>query len=140
MANKQSKRNAMDRTDGWKIENTTDSNVVGGVRVVHTFSLPDGATSDTDLVLTHKTEIVDVTVQKRAGAGGASDTITIKSGANAVTDAMSINVADKIIVRPATIDDAFSTIAAGGTLRVTKTKASGANVACLVTVVGLRRA
>jgi len=106
---------------------------------VHVVNVPDGATADINVTLTHKTEILDVIVQKRAGAGGASDTITIKNAGNAITDAIDINVADKTIKRPATIDDAQSTIAAGGTLRVTRTKASGANVACLVTVVGVIR-
>jgi len=113
--------------------------VIGGVPVVHTVNVPDGATGDVDVVLTHKTEILEVIVQKRAAAGGASDTITVKNGSDAITDAIDINVADKTIKRATTIDDAFSTIAAAGTLKVTRTKASAANVACLVTVIGVRR-
>jgi len=116
-----------------------DAAVIGGIPVVHTISVADGATANVDVTLTHKTEILDVIVQKRAGAGGASDTITVNNGATAITNAMDINVADKTIVRATTIDDAQSTINAAGTLRIVRTKASANNVACLVTIIGVRR-
>jgi hypothetical protein len=89
-------------------------------------------------VLTHKTLITNIEVVKTAGAGGASDTLTVKSATNAITNAMDINVADQTVVRPTTVNDAYTTIAAGGTLRCTRTKASAANVACQVVVTGLR--
>lgn len=115
-----------------------DANVIGGIPVVHRVAVADAATGDVDVVLAHKTLITGVQVIKTAGAGGAGDTITVKNGATAITDAMDINVADTTIVWPATMDDAQFTIAAGGTLRVTRTKASANNAACLVVVSGLR--
>jgi hypothetical protein len=115
-----------------------DSQVLGGNLVVHTISVPDAATADYDVVLTNKTEILDVVVQKRAGAGAASNTITVKSGTNAITAALDLNVADQALVRAAALNDANSTIAAAGTLRVSAVK-SGGNAACLVTVIGIRR-
>jgi hypothetical protein len=95
-------------------------------------------TADSDTILPVGMKILHVEVIKQGGAGGASDTVQIKSTADAITDAMSINVADKVIVRPSTIDDAYATIPAAGILRITKTKASGANVACRVIVTGIR--
>lgn len=118
-----------------------DAAVIGGIPVCHTIAIANGSSADTDVVLTHKTEILDVVVQKRGGAGGANDTITIKNSADAITDAIDINDADKTISRPTTIDDAYSTIAAGGTLRVAMVNggAGGNNTACLVHVIGVRR-
>jgi hypothetical protein len=117
-----------------------DNGVIGGVEVVHVVAVADGVTADTDVVLTYKTEVTRIEVIKTSADGGASDTITVKNGATAITNAMSINVVDKTVVRPTTIDDAATVIAAAGTLRVTRTKASAANVACRVLVYGVRRA
>lgn len=124
--------------DGTQVKVVADANVIGGLYVMHRIDVADGATGDVDVTLTHKTRVFDVVVIKTAGAGGASDTITVKNGANAITNAMDINVADKTVVRPTTIDDAQWEIAASGTLRVTRTKASAANVACTVYVRGIR--
>ena len=129
-----------EKLTGLRVANVADDAVVGGVEVIHIVNIADGATADKDIVLTHKTEVTSVEVIKKAAAGGAGDTIQVKNGATAITDAMDINVADKVVVRAATIDDAQTVIAAAGTLRVTKTKASAANVACRVIVRGIRRA
>ena len=123
---------------GTQVANVADANVIGGLEVTHRVNVADGATADVDVVLTDKTLVTNIEVIKTTGAGGGSDTITVKNGATAITNAMDINVADKTIVRPTTIDDAQQTITAGGTLRITRTKASAANVACLVIVRGLR--
>jgi hypothetical protein len=142
---KQRKENCMTRHTGHSIADVVDqadaaTNIIGGVPVLFTFALADGATATTTYTVRNKIEIIDVIVEKRAGAGGASDTLQVKNNTDAVTDAIDINIADKVVKRAGTIDDAFSTISAGGTLAITKTKASAANVACLVTVVGIRRA
>lgn len=123
---------------GKSVANTANANVIGGIPVVHRIDVADGATGDVEVTLTHKTLITDVMVIKTAGAGDTGDTITLKNVATAITDAMSIAVADKIVVRPTTIDDAQTTITAGTNLVVTRTKASAANAACLVIVHGLR--
>lgn len=117
-----------------------DGNVLGGVPVVHIVDVPDAATGNVDVVITKKTEVLDVQVMKKAGAGGAGDLITVKNGATAITDDIDINIADKVSKRAATLDDAQTVIAAGGTLRVTRTKASAANTACRVIVYGVLRA
>jgi hypothetical protein len=124
--------------DGTVAKTVADVNVIGGLPVLHRIDVADDATGNVDVVLTHKTRVVDVWLVKTAGAGGADDTIQVKNGASAITDAMSINVADQAVVRAGSIDDATHEIAAAGTLRVTRTKASAANVACVVYVLGIR--
>jgi hypothetical protein len=115
-----------------------NQNVVGYSPVVHRVTVADGATADVDTVLTYKTRILDVLVIKTVAAGGASDTITVKNAGNAISNAISINIADQTTARATTIDDANYEIAAGGTLRVTRTKVSGNNVACEVVIYGIR--
>lgn len=122
-------------------QNVANSNTAPGVLVTHVVPVPDAATGDVDVVLTDKIEVLDVLVQKQGGATGAfANTIQVKNGAAVISDAISINgTADGGLVRATNIDDAASVIAAGGTLRVTRTKAGG-NAQCLVTVVGIKRA
>ena len=110
--------------------------LAGKAPVIRAIVVPDGATGNVDTVLTYGFRVVDVWVVKTTGAGGASDTITVLSTGDAITDAIDINIADKVMARAGTIDDAKHEIAAGGTLRVTRTKSSGANVACIVYVLG----
>lgn len=123
---------------GTQVANVADANVIGGIEVVHRIAVADGTTGNVDVTLTHKTLITSIEVIKTGGAGGSSDTLTVSNATNAITNAMDINVADQTVVRPTTVNDAYSTIDAAGTLRCTRTKASGANVACLVIVRGLR--
>ncbi len=123
---------------GTQVRFAANANVIGAVPVMHRIDSPDSASGDTDVTLTHKTMVTDVWLVKTGGAGGASDTITVKSTATAITDAIDINVADKIVKRAATIDDASATIAAGGVLRISRAKVAAANVACTVYVLGLR--
>lgn len=107
-------------------------NTEGGIPVVHRITAA-ALTGDIDVVLTEKTRVIDAWCVA-VGAGAASDTITVKNGATAITDAMDLNIADKTIARATTIDDAQHEIAAGGTLRI-----SGASaVTCEVYVLGLQ--
>ena len=123
---------------GTQVRFVADANVIGGIPVLHRVAVADDVTGDVDVVLTHKTLVTDVWLVKTAGAGGANDTIQVKSTGNAITNAMDINVADQTVVRAGTIDDARHEIAAGGILRVTRTKVAAANVACVVYVLGVR--
>lgn len=83
-----------------------------------------------------KLQILGVKVIKIGAAGGASDTIQVFNGATPVSDAISINIANKAVAIDAQIDANSSNniILDGGTIKVTKTKASGNNVACVVYV------
>jgi len=122
---------------GGKMEapEVADKDTQGGIPVVHRVDIADGA-GDTDVVLDHKTRVIDVTVVKTAGNGGAGDTVTIKNGSDAITDAIVLNINDKIIARAGSIDDAKHEIAAGGTLKITA--AHNTDNACTVYVFGLR--
>ena len=122
---------------GLVVENVADANVIGGIPVVHRIAIADAATGDVDVVLTHKTLIIDVHAVKTGALGGAANTVQVKNGATAITDALDLNVADEVVVRAGTISDASHEIAAAGTLRITRTKAGG-NAACIVYVTGLR--
>lgn len=122
---------------GTKVATVADANVIGGIPVIHRIDIPDAATGDVDVVLTHKTRVINAWAVKTGANGGAANTVQVKNGSNAITDAMSININDTLIVRAASIDDAQHEIAAAGTLKVTRTKAGG-NAACIVYVQGLR--
>jgi hypothetical protein len=118
--------------------NVADAQTTPGTMVVFTKAIADAASADYDVVMAEKIEVLDVTVQKRNGAGGAGGTVTVKNGANAITDAIDINDADKLLSRAASIDDAFSTINAAGTLRFSVV--DGGDSSILVTVIGVKRA
>lgn len=72
-------------------------------------------------------KVLDAWCVKTAGAG-AGDTVTIDDGTTAITDAMDCNVADKLIVRAASIDDATAVLEEGGTLRAVFASAAPADV------------
>lgn len=126
--------------DGRMAATVADANVVGGIPVLHRIAVPAGTTGDVDTVLTHKTLITDVWLVKTAAAGGGAGTIQVKNGSNAITDAMSIDVADKAVVRAATVDDAYHEIAAAGTLKITRTRTASTSEACTVYALGVRTA
>jgi hypothetical protein len=123
---------------GIVLPTVADKNTSGQLLETHRITVADGATADIDVVVDHKIRVIDVVVIKTVAAGGAGDAITVKNGATAITDAIDINAADKTVKRAGTIDDAQYEIAAGGTLRVTRTKASANNVACEVVVYALK--
>lgn len=114
-----------------------NANVIGGIPVIHQINITAGANGNTDVVLTHKTRIIDAWLVL-TGAGVESATLQLKNGTtNAITDAMAASGSDQALVRAATINDAYHEIAAGGTLRVTG--ASGATMpAAVVYVLGYR--
>lgn len=113
-----------------------DANVIGAIPVVHRIDIAAGALGNTDVVLTHKTRVIDAHLILR-GAGVATTTLQVKNGANAITNAMAASGSDQALVRAATIDDAYHEIAAAGTLRVTS--ATGATQPdATVYVLGIR--
>lgn len=101
-----------------------NANVIGGLEVIHRVDIAAGALADTDVVLTHKTRVIDAWLVLR-GAGVSTTTLQVKNGATAITDAMAASGSDKAIVRATSIDDAQWEISAGGTLRITS--ATGAS-------------
>lgn len=121
-------------------QNVADGQTTPGTLVAFTRNIADAASADYDIVMAEKVEVLDVVVEKRGGAGGAADTVTVKNGATAITDAIDINDADKTISRPTTIDDAQATINAGGTLRISVNNGGAGNAAVHVTVLAVKRA
>jgi hypothetical protein len=121
--------------------NVANSNVIGGIPVVHMFSIANAASADYDITLTHKTKVLYCIVVKTSTTAGANaNTVQVKSTASAITDAISINgAADQTIKLPATLDDSTQTIAAGGVLRVSIVRAGG-DAAVDVYVIGVRSA
>lgn len=109
----------------------TGTDLWAGPDRVLMIDIPDAATGDVDRVLPTKLRVIDVWGFKTGGAGGAANTVQVKNGATAITDAISTNIADNVRFTCGTRDDAQQDIAAGGTLRITRTKAGG-NAACVV--------
>lgn len=110
--------------------------VIGAIPVVHQINIAD-ASADTDLVLTHKTLILDAWIHNTGiAAHAANDTVQLKNGATAITDALAKTDTVEAIRRFGVFVAAQKTIAAGGTLRVTAVKDT--NVACTVFVLGAR--
>jgi hypothetical protein len=77
-----------------------------------------GPAADDDYTVPEKVRVLDAWAVHTA-AGETSDTLQLKNGSNAITDALDWGGGDKAIVRAAEIDDAYHEIAKGGTLRVT---------------------
>jgi hypothetical protein len=113
-----------------------NSQVRASAEVVYVLNIADAATADYDIIVEDAFEVAEVVCQKR-GAAGAGNTVQVKKGATAISDAIAC-ATDTNITRSATIDDAQSSLAAGDTLRTTVTRAAG-NGACLVTIRGVRR-
>ncbi len=125
---------------GTGVGNVADANVIGGIPVLHRINIAGGAAGNTDVLLTHKTRIIDAWAVHTGGAGEANDTLQVFNGAAAITDALDWSGADTAIVRAGQIDDAAHEVAAGGTLRVTTTDddAGGDVGAGVVYVLGVR--
>lgn len=125
--------------DGGNAAPQAANNRNAGLMVVHRFDIADAAGS-TSIPINDQIRVFDVVVVKTDGAGGANDTVQVFNGANAITDAMSLNVADQTIIRPTTMDDLYMTVAAGGTLTVTIVDGNfgATDLSCEVFVIGLR--
>ena len=92
-------------------------------------------TADFDVTLAEKFEVIDVICRK--DGAGAGNTITVKNGSTAISDAI-VFATDKAVTRAGTIDTAQNVIAAGGTLRVSASRSAG-TVVGLVSVIGIIR-
>jgi hypothetical protein len=109
------------------------ASTVASALMMFDIAIPDAATTTYTYISTNKIEIVDVIVRK--DGAGAANTIQVLDGASAaITDAMAAAV-DKTITRAGTIDTAKNVVAAGGSFKITATRAAGtilANVTILV--------
>tara|TARA_Y100000034_G_scaffold116189_1_gene154216 strand:+ start:2005 stop:2430 length:426 start_codon:yes stop_codon:yes gene_type:complete len=82
------------------------------------YRIPVSATGNTDIDVDRNIEVVDAWCAKVGGAGAGGDTVTVQNEGNAITNAMSVNIADTAVVRAGQINDANYQIASGGTLRI----------------------
>ena len=122
--------------DGTVAKVVANANVIGGVTVLHQVNIADAVSGDTDVVLTHKTRVLDAWVVLTA-TGDAANTYTVKNAGNAITDAITPGATDTTLKRAAQINDAKHEIAAAGTLRVSHVKTGGSSAA-IVYVLGIR--
>ena len=100
-------------------------------------TIPAGVTGNVDFTgWPYKTRVRYVTGYKTNAAGGGGGTVQVfnGTGGNAITDAISINVADKTVIEAATLDDAFIDIAAGATVRVVRTRTLSTDESCVLTL------
>ena len=105
--------------DGGDVANHAADATTAGLPVLYEVAVAGGAAANEDITVDHKVKVIDVWAQHTGGAGESSDTIQVLNSGDAITDAMDWSGADNAIVRAASIDDAYATIAAAGTLRVT---------------------
>jgi len=105
-----------------------------GVPVIITYKVTTGAASILvfDANAPFKFEVIDVIVQPQGAS--ANGTVKITNGTNDISDAITAAV-DKTIGRASTIDDAYSTIAAAGSLEIVCAGDAVANTIGLVTVI-----
>lgn len=120
-------------------------NTVGAIAVEYIIAVPDAATGTVDVTVdatVGKITVTSIRILKNASAGGVSDTIQVSNGTTAtpLCEAVSINVAANTICTPTTMLTANAVITSAAFLRVTRTKASAANVGCTVIVHGYRTA
>jgi hypothetical protein len=107
------------------------------IPMVVILNTPDAA-GDTTYVLPFKCRIIGVSAQKITAATGAfTNTVQLKNGANAVSNAISFNNQPRgHVVNTALVDDTYSTFNAGSSATLTVVKAGGnAEFAVVVTLV-----
>lgn len=105
------------------------SGIVSAPVQIIEFLIAGGATLITNLTIPAGIDIRVFDVQTiNRGLGTAGDTVLVGKAAAAICDAIDINVADKVIARAATIDDANYDLTAADVLRVTLTDGGGTDV------------
>ena len=91
--------------------------------------IPDAA-GDYDVPITRKVVFRGVNGIKGSANGGAGDTITVKNGTHAITNAISLNLSANDKFSDSTIDPAYYVLNAGDTLRITAAKVT--SCACIL--------
>jgi hypothetical protein len=119
---------------GAHIHTFANGQTIGGVPVLLAFTIADSS-GDTTIVVTQKLRVIDVWTVKTTTAGGSGDTVTLKKGSTAITDAISLNHVDKSVTRLTTLDDAQTDLSAGDSLTVTAAKST--SVASIVYVLAV---
>lgn len=99
---------------------------------IYKYAVTADATGGLSVTATEAFEIVDIIVQARATS--SSGTVQVLKGSSAISDAI-VCAVDTTITRAGTIDDAYSTIAIGDSIKFTT---HGANDRGTVTLIGKR--
>lgn len=105
-----------------------------GAPVRFLLQVADAASGNADFTsVPYKVLITGVSYIKTSGAGNAGNSITLHNGTtgNAITDGLN-NATDTGTDYAATLDDAYTTVAANATLRAVTVRAGGNNAAILV--------
>lgn len=103
------------------------------IPVMYKINIED-ITKDTDIIVKQNLKIVDATVIKISANGGPGDSVILKNGDSSITNVMSLNVNNQLIVRPSLINDTTNEIKQGGILRITTSKST--SVACVICIWG----
>lgn len=83
-------------------------------------------------VAPYKLKIIDIIIRAKATSGSGS--VRIYNGSNAISNAITM-ATDTAITRAGTIDDTYSTIAVGGSLKVVT---NGANDRGMVSIIAIK--
>lgn len=97
-------------------------NVVGGIPIIYEVAI-EHATANNDIIITYKSKVLDFWFIP-SGTPTADDKVQLLNGVNAITDNIACTASANAIVRPTLIDDTYSTINAGGTMRIAATASS----------------
>lgn len=122
--------------DGRIVKAMDDGEDFGFIPVTLKVLTAAGASNTVALTMERKFTVIDVIARNYGGAGTSSDVLTIKNASTAITDAMDMNIADNVIARAASIDDASHELAAGGTLNVAASNAGGGLQTMIVYITG----
>ena len=110
-------------------------NRISGALIVERYVIEAGATANLDYPFPGGREIVDVWLKKTAAAGGGAGTIRVQTmSGDAITNAMSIDVADQTIVRAATVNDARDRVQENK-IRFARTRTASADESCIAYIV-----
>ena len=113
---------------------TASGNSVMGQDGIIVRDIADTTTANQDVVIPFQSRVIDAWfVCSGATAPSSGDTVQILNGTNAISAAVAMGTTARATVRITTMDETYTTIAAGGTLRITPA-ASGNNNACSVYV------
>lgn len=121
--------------EGSNVANVASDNAVGGIPVIFEIAVED-ASANNDITMTHRVKVIDFWFVGGGTPGSVSDKIQLMNGVNAITAQLSKTTDGGCIVRATAFDGDYTTIAAGGTLRVATTKDT--NVAGTAYVMAIR--
>ncbi len=120
--------------DGTVVKSLAAADVIGAIPVVHAIPVLDGS-GNTDVVLTHKSRVLKFEFLNTGIAAHASaDTVQLKNGTSAITDAVAKTATVNALVKAASYDPGHYEIDAGGTLRIAAVKSTNSAGIAYVTM------